>query len=68
MKQTHAGTELNWMALELVVNYTRHDKDLCRAASRACDALRNKDFAPPEKRIAIIGNLEKEVVSCKQQR
>ena len=52
--QANVGTELNWLALELVIKYTQDDKDLCRAASRACETLRSKNYAPAEKKIKII--------------
>ena len=52
--QVDVGTELNWMALELVIKYTQDDRDLCKAASRACETLRSKNYAPAEKQIKII--------------
>ena len=53
MPQVDVGTELNWLALELVVKYTEHDRDLCKAASRAVETLRSQNYAPAEKKIKI---------------
>ena len=53
------STEINWLALEYVIKYTRDDKDLCRVTSRACAVLQGKDYVPFQK-----SNKFKQLVKC----
>jgi hypothetical protein len=64
MAQYDVGTELNWRALEIVLDYTQDDKDLCNNASKVCAVLMGR-YSENSRRIQENGLSTKKATSIR---